>query len=234
MNILLVDDEPLELEQLEYLIHLKHPNWNIFKAFDASKAIRIVANNEIHLVFLDIHLPGKNGLELGMELRRLYPNMEFVILTAYQNFEYARTSIKLKVVDYITKPLIEEDLRNVLKKYEHIEHYSDSIKQALSIIQKEYKEKISLTYLASKIHTNPSYLSRKFQDEVGIGFSDYVNQYRIQVAQEMLKVHPDWNIFSIAEECGFNSQHYFSQLFRKLTGKSPRDFRQEGINSEKA
>ncbi|WP_028401356.1 response regulator transcription factor [Ectobacillus panaciterrae] len=224
MNILLVDDEPLELEQLEYLIKLQFPQYKILKALDASEALRIAEKEHIFLAFLDIQLPGKNGLDLGMELKKKY-DMDLIIVTAFQTFEYAHTSIRLGVTDYITKPIIEEELVRVLKKYKHIDVYSDFIQKTIEIIKEEYKERLNLTYIASKIHMNPAYLSRKFHEEVGLGFSEYLNQYRIEAAKQLLKDNMDRNIYTIAEECGFNSQHYFSHLFRKITGLSPRDYR---------
>ncbi|MBV7505518.1 helix-turn-helix domain-containing protein [Bacillus sp. sid0103] len=224
MNILLVDDEPLELEQLEYLIVKKFPNWNFFKAQDASKALQIVKQHDIFLAFLDIQIPGKSGLELAKELTRSY-SMDIIMVTAYQNFEYAQTSIRLGVVDYITKPIIEDELMAVLSKYERLGRYSELIVNALKIIHQEFSEKLSLNYLASKIHINPAYFSRKFQEEVGIGFSEYLNEYRLKEAQKMLIEFPDLSISTISERCGFNSQHYFSQIFRKMTGQSPRDYR---------
>ncbi|WP_026576818.1 response regulator transcription factor [Bacillus sp. UNC438CL73TsuS30] len=228
MNVLLVDDEPLELEQLEYLISNKFPSWNLFKAQDASQAIQIMHSNNITLAFLDIHLPGKNGLELAEELSKTYM-LDIIIVTAFQDFEYARTSIRLGVVDYITKPVIEDELYKILIKYERIGSYSDPIYQAVQIIQSEFNEKLTLNYLASKIHINPAYLSRKFQEEVGMGFSEYLNEVRLKAAQKMLIDCPDLSINGISEKCGFNSQHYFSQMFRKMTGKSPRDYRLKEI-----
>lgn len=224
MNILLVDDEQLELDQLEYLIHRKFPTWKIFKALDASKALPIAKQHDIVLAFLDIQLPGKSGLELAAELSRSY-SMDIIMVTAYQNFEYAQASIRLGVVDYITKPVIEDELMSVLNKYERLGRYSEQIIKALQIIKQEYSEKLTLNYLASKIHINPAYFSRKFHEEVGMGFSEYLNEHRLKEAQKMLIDFPDLSISTVSERCGFNSQHYFSQIFRKMTGQSPRDYR---------
>lgn len=224
MNILLVDDEPLELEQLEYLILKKFPNWKIFKAQDASIALQIVKQHDIFLAFLDIQIPGKNGLDLAKELTQTY-TINIIMVTAFQNFKYAQTSIRLGVVDYITKPIIEDELMAVLSKYERLGRYSEQIVNAINIIHAEYSEKLTLNYLASKIHINSAYLSRKFHEEVGMGFSEYLNEFRLKEAQRMLVEYPDLSISSVSERCGFNSQHYFSQIFRKMTGQSPRDFR---------
>lgn len=229
MNILLVDDEPIELEQLEYLIKHKFPTWNFLKALDASQATQIAKSNDIFLAFLDIQLPGKSGLELASELRASY-SFEIIMVTAYQNFQYAQTSLRLGVADYITKPVIEEELLSVLERYEPISHFSEQISKALNIIHREYSLKLTLNYLASAIHINSAYLSRKFHEEVGMGFSEYLNEYRLKEAEKMLLQSPDLSIHTISERCGFNSQHYFSQMFRKSTGKTPREYRlQESV-----
>jgi YesN/AraC family two-component response regulator len=133
------------------------------------------------------------------------------------------------VVDYITKPVIEDELNEILTKYERIAGFSELINHAIQIIQTEYSEKLTLNYLASRIHINPAYLSRKFQEEVGMGFSEFLNNIRLKAAQKMLIQYPDMSISGISDKCGFNSQHYFSQMFRKVTGISPRDYRLKEI-----
>jgi YesN/AraC family two-component response regulator len=228
MNVLLLDDEPLELEQIEYLLQSKFPLWTFFKASDAVQAHSICLNQTIHLAFLDINLPGKSGLEFGEELRTINSHVEIIIVTACQDFNYAQQSIRIGVVDYLTKPIIESELFGILSKYKEIhvsQTYSSLIVSSLKVIHDRYSEKISLTDIAADVHANPTYLSRKFHEEVGISFSEYLIQYRIQTAKRLLLNHPNWTISDVAENCGFSSQNYFSTLFRKVEGISPKEFR---------
>ena len=118
MHILLVDDEPLELEQLNYMIHEKYPYWTIHTAADASQALKILTEHPIRLTLLDIQLPGKSGIELGIEMKK-YDHIDIIMVTAYQSFDYAQASLRLGAKDYLTKPIIEEELFKVLDHYKY-------------------------------------------------------------------------------------------------------------------
>ncbi|ANE45196.1 chemotaxis protein CheY [Paenibacillus swuensis] len=262
MNVLLVDDEPLELEQLEFLIKPEFPEWVLYKAHDSRQAMEIAGQVPVHLSFLDIHLPGASGLELGRELRASRKEMDMIMVTAYQNFQYAKESIGLGVVGYITKPLIQSEFLEALEKYKDpgnnglaaagmtdgittkssvsgelarsgfssgSARHSDLIKRALAVIHERYAERLSLQDVAEAIHVNATYLSRRFHEEVGPSFSEYMIQYRIEQSRTLLLSTRKWSMSEIAEQTGFNSQHYFSTMFRKVTGVSPKEFREKGI-----
>lgn len=157
--------------------------------------------------------------------------MDIIIVTAYQNFDYAKQSIRLGVIDYITKPIIEKELIDILQKYKgdsNTPSYSRIIQDTLDIIHETFHDKLHLADIAAKVHTNPTYLSRRFHEEVGISFSGYIMQYRIEMSQKYLTEHPHWCISQISERSGFNSQHYFSTVFRKMTGMTPKEYRGEG------
>jgi two-component system, response regulator YesN len=229
MNVLLLDDEPLELEQLEYLLQAEFPSWKFYKSADATQAHRISLNTDIHLAFLDINLPGKSGLEFGEELRKVNKDVEIIMVTACHDFSYAQQSIRIGVADYLTKPIIEMELLKVLSKFKESEpaqHYSSLIQSSLKTIHENFAEKISLSDIARVVHVNPTYLSRKFHEEVGVAFSEYLIHYRIEKAKGLLLDKPNMTIANVAENSGFSSQNYFSTLFRKLEGIAPKDFRE--------
>jgi YesN/AraC family two-component response regulator len=230
MNILLVDDEILELDQLEYIMKPHFPNWVFYKAQDASIALQLAGKINISLAFLDIQMPGKSGLELAKELKKNY-KMDIIMVTAYQSFEYAQTSLRIGVNDYLTKPIVENELLGLLEKYRKWISQNDSIQEVLRIIREEYYEKLSLSIVANRIHLNATYLSRKFFEEVGIGFADYLNAYRLEMAKKILLEHKEWSMAVVSEKAGFNSQHYFSSMFKKQNGVTPSEYR---VNPKKA
>ncbi|MGE7838330.1 response regulator transcription factor [Viridibacillus arvi] len=224
MNILLVDDEELELIQLEYIMQAQFPNWQFYKAPDASLALQIANKTKISLAFLDIQMPGKSGIELAKELKKLY-GLDIIMVTAFQSFEYAQAAIRIGVTDYVTKPIIESELLEILQKYRKSNSQNDAIQDVLEIIHDEYSEKLNLSVVASRIHMNSTYLSRKFQEELGIGFADYLNKYRLEMAKKFLLQNKEIAISVVAERAGFNSQHYFSVQFKKHFNMTPSEYR---------
>ncbi|MBR2562605.1 MAG: helix-turn-helix transcriptional regulator, partial [Eubacterium sp.] len=71
---------------------------------------------------------------------------------------------------------------------------------------------------------NPSYLSTLFKQVTGQTFKEYLNHVRIQEAQRLL-THTDYPIMEISIACGFSDQSYFTKVFRKYTGLTPRQYR---------
>lgn len=227
MNILIVDDEPLMLEQLEFMLISKFPNWKIKKAIDASQALSVSKKQKIHLAFLDIKLPGKTGLELGEELKKMNKKIDIVIVTAFQYFDYAKQSLRLGAIDYLTKPVIASELNSILGKYDSVSDYSPLINDVLLFIHDHFSDRITLTSVAEHVHCNPTYISRKFHEEVGENFNEYLTDYRIGISKEYLVSNLDWPISHVAEKVGFNSQHYFSTMFRKAVNVTPKAYREK-------
>jgi two-component system response regulator YesN len=232
MNVLLVDDEPIVLEQLEYFIKPLCPLWKLSPTMDSSQALHLCKKEQFHLAFLDIEMPGKSGLELAMELKAMYKDIQIVMITAHQEFEYAKRAIQIGVGDFLTKPIIESELVEVIKKHAkdiHYMDYSKLVSDALSVVHDKYHDKLSLSLVANEIHTNPSYLSRKFSEEVGVSFSDYLIDYRVEVAKTLLK-KGELTISQIAEQVGFNTLHYFSSIFKKKVGVTAKHYREMGTS----
>lgn len=101
---------------------------------------------------------------------------------------------------------------------------SQIIRLAIQNINENYKNKISLKTVADKLHTNPSYLSMLFKQQMGLTFTDYLNEIRINRACELLG-NTNYNLVDISMLCGFDDQSYFSKVFKKMKGITPKDYR---------
>ncbi len=101
---------------------------------------------------------------------------------------------------------------------------SQIIKLAIQNINENYKNKISLKLVADHLHTNPSYLSTLFKQEMGKTFTDYLNQVRINRSCELL-TDSKLSLADISIQSGFDGQSYFTKVFRKIKGETPKDYR---------
>ena len=231
MNLLIIDDEPLEIEQLTYLVKREYPNWNIFTAEDAFEAKQLVKKESFPLAFVDIQLPGESGLDFCEYLRNHQYSTEVVLITAYQDFTYAKQAVRLRAFEYLVKPVIEKELYSVIEefltKHAFVETKSVLINNVLQIVREDYQQRLLLADVASKVFVTPTYLSKKFTEEVGINFTEYVNHFRIQKAKQWMMENPEWSLFQIAEKAGFTSQHHFSNLFKKVEGMTPSKFKEQ-------
>ncbi len=116
-----------------------------------------------------------------------------------------------------------EALHRELRDQEEPLH-SKHVKGALDIIHRQYSNSaLCLNLVADMLHLNDSYLSRTFKTEMGIGISDYINQYRIQRAQDLLLIE-HLTVKAVANRCGFENYTYFFRVFKRYTGTTPKEF----------
>lgn len=102
--------------------------------------------------------------------------------------------------------------------------YSKKISLAIEYVKKNYTRDISLKQIADSIGLSRIYLSQLFKKETGKNISDYLLEYRLEKAKELLR-STDLKIYEIAEKVGFQSSQHFSSMFKKYTGKGALDFK---------
>ncbi len=118
LKVLLVDDEPSVIQLLENLIDWESLGYDICgRAQNGEDALEILKQSNPHLAIIDIRMPKINGLQLLRQASEiLYLRTKFIILSSYNDFEYARTSMRYGVSDYILKPIDDEEVVPVLKR----------------------------------------------------------------------------------------------------------------------
>ena len=112
MKILLVDDEELQLIRLEKICKKIKPEDEYFIYTNPVKAFREVKDINIDIAFLDIEMPGYNGVEMAKRLIGINPQINIIFVTAYD--DYAIDAYKLHASGYIMKPVSEEDIKKEL------------------------------------------------------------------------------------------------------------------------
>lgn len=101
--------------------------------------------------------------------------------------------------------------------------YSTYVQKAVAYMKKHYREAVSLVDVADVLQISPAYLSTLFNQDTGMGFTEYLNQIRLEEAGELLK-QGTYKQKEIASMCGFYNYPYFSTLFKKLYGMTPKEY----------
>ncbi len=101
---------------------------------------------------------------------------------------------------------------------------SSAVKKALKYIYSNYATIEGLPEIADEVGLNPEYFSRLFKAETGVNFSLFLNNYRLDRAEELLK-NTDKKLYEIAEETGFSSLSYFSRKFKEKFGITPFEYK---------
>lgn len=109
--MLIVDDEPVICQGLHYTIDWADYGVEVVaEAYDGHEALQVVKEHGIDLVLTDIRMEGMDGLQLAKELKRCHPEVRVIMISGYEEFEYARQAIKLDVTDYLLKPVDIDEL----------------------------------------------------------------------------------------------------------------------------
>lgn len=114
LTVLAVDDEPPALDELAYLLRAQDVIAHVHTASDATTALRLLRDGGVDAVFLDINMPGLDGLELAGILRNFAQPPAVVFVTAHD--DRAVSAFDLGAVDYVLKPLREERLVQAVQR----------------------------------------------------------------------------------------------------------------------
>lgn len=101
---------------------------------------------------------------------------------------------------------------------------SEVMKKAFSYISQNFSKNITLDEVAGHVHLNPAYFSTIFKQSCGSTFKEYLNMVRIEESKRLL-ANTNYSIINIAIATGFEDQSYFSKVFKKYTGLTPKQFR---------
>ena len=172
-NILLTDDEQIVIDSLTMILNKNFEGQiTIFSASSGTKALEIARQAAIDIIFMDIHMPGMNGLETISLIKRIKPNTVIIILSAYDQFQYAQEALNLGAFKYLTKPvnrnLIAQTAREAMNQVDSERgKLTDSIelRQKLSVVS----TMVESDFIYSCIFNNK-----------GTDFSEYLNYFGIE------------------------------------------------------
>lgn len=247
-KIIIVEDKQIIRYTLSKTIDWQNQHCEVICACaSGEEGLKAIVSLHPDIVITDIHLPGMDGIQM-LEKAKETTDFQSIIITGFNQFEYAKRAIGLCVVDYILKPIDEEKLLaavgkaiSVIEEHRELEAYRRSpnptytidkleetvndayVRQVLEYIRRDYTKHLNLDSIGREIGLSGGYLSRKIKSLTGSSFLDILQRHRIEVAQELLRHDKSLKYYEIAEKVGFSSYKRFSGVFRSLCGYTPSD-----------
>ncbi|MCR4739763.1 MAG: response regulator [Lachnospiraceae bacterium] len=245
-RVVIVDDEPAIVTGLSRMIDWKSFNCEVAGTADSGQeGIRVIDDVKPDILFTDIQMPGIDGLTMIAALKSEHKDMEITILTGYRDFEYARQAITLGVHRFLLKPSrmdeLSEAIQSMVEKLDSraIRDVSADdetqtgeassagnfiVDSALSYMRENYTEKLQLADVAEHVYVSVWHLSKLLNSVTGKNFSELLNGIRIEKAKELLP-DPSLHVADIAEKVGFIDMAHFSRVFKRITGMSANEYR---------
>ncbi|MDD2971795.1 MAG: response regulator [Lachnospiraceae bacterium] len=201
---------------------------------------------ELHpdIVFVDMQMPIMSGREFLEKAKEEFPNTKFIVVSGYDYFEYAQAAIKNGAMDYLLKPVVEEELNKALERAVNllnIEHHVESdhtdsetendispgnvIEIIKEYIDQNYCQDIRISMFSDKYFFSKEYLSKLYKKKYGYGIYEYALKLRMERAKELLR-QPELQILEISDRLGYSNNNYFSKAFKNYYNLSPTEYRE--------
>lgn len=150
-KIMFVDDDAIIRRSIANKIDWKGHGWElVYTARDPMEALDYLKDHEPDIILTDIKMPGMTGIEMASVAKEYYPNVKFVFISGYKDFEYAQQVLKLNAVDYLTKPVEQEQLVQVIEKAERL--YQNE-KKTQEILKEKYPQ-LKRNYISKLMREN--------------------------------------------------------------------------------
>jgi YesN/AraC family two-component response regulator len=254
IRVLIIDDEPLAVEDLKSMIQWSDYGFQIVAvAGTGIEGLERYKQYRPDVMFIDMKLPTLSGLEVCSEIRMLDQHCQIVILTAYREFDFAREALKYNIAKYLLKhelnkqvliSLITEirqnlqelaltDRTNLFQSQTIVppefDHHLELVNRMKNYINTAYALNIGVPEIARYVGGNISTVSRIFHDVTGTSPYQYLMEVRITNACKL--IHNSLKTISeIGELVGFRSSQHFSRVFSSRVGCTPSQYRQNKPN----
>lgn len=238
-KVIVVEDETMVRRGIILTINWAALNCVIVgEAANGEEGAALIGRLNPDIVVTDVKMPRMDGVEMITMLRSQGCRAKIILLTAYSDFKYAQSALRLGVSDYLIKPLrdgnLEEAVQRICGQMEendapilrfNLEKKAKSkyVEQAIRFIRSNYREDINISTVAGNLEISEGYLSRVFKKETDYTFTNYLIYYRIQLAMNLLK-DCRVKVYEVADQVGYSDTNYFSAQFKKIVGVSPSEY----------
>lgn len=245
-NIVICEDEDIIRKGLIFSFDFNELGINVVADFDNPiDCLNYIEENDVDIIITDIKMPFMTGIEMINKIKDKN-KCEYIILSGYSDFEYAKQAISIGVTEYLLKPLdhklLEKSLRKavlsiedkqLLKKvkyqvkdlsrvYQEKNSEDELLNAIIQYIKTNYMNKIGLKEVAKNLNYSVSTIKNKLQEH-NMKFNTILNSFRIYKAIKLMNIDK-YPIYEIAVMVGFNDYKYFCKRFKSYTGYSISEF----------
>lgn len=235
-RVMIIDDERALRNLLKASVDWESLGFEIVgEAGSGIEAINTIDRFQPDLIFVDIQMPFMDGIEFSRLALERYEHIKIIILTAFDEFEYARKCIGMGITDYLLKPIVRNDIIRVcqhaaeeLKNTTVVENYSTSYSKDMDIqhvkeyIEENYtNEALNIASVAKVFGYNSNYLGRRFKEVFGIRAIDFILSLRMEKAKKC--IDQGMPLYMTAKQVGIPDPSYFGKCIKKYTGLSYRE-----------
>ena len=200
IKLLIVDDEQIEREAMKAILQKTFSDLVIELAKNGKVALEKAEIFKPDLVLMDIKMPGMNGLEAVKRISKDYPTIKFIMVTAYDTFDYARSAIKLGVKDYLLKP-------------SNLNEIKETVGRVLNEIEEERETKQDKLIQNERLQTT---LSLVETDVVTQLLFDHVHEVHLDMLYEMLDIKSTNEMFVMNVLVPVRSENLYVKIKEKV------------------
>jgi two-component system, response regulator YesN len=253
VNVLVVDDESIIVKGIINRIeHISGFTGRAIGAGSGEEALAIMEYYKPDLLITDIEMPGINGLSLLSTVQQKSLCANCIILTAFENFNYARQAVHFHAAEYLLKPVdwdvldryitnlslkmdankaVGQVLSDYSERFTELEKmdYSVSFKRILKYVKINFSNNISLKQLSAYSGMSENSICNLFKKEMGITYLKYVYRLRMKKSMEILLTEQKKTVKEVSAMVGYNSERQFFRMFKSQLGITPQQFREKNF-----
>lgn len=219
MRILIAEDELVERMVLRKTLEKRFGKYcEVLEAENGNEALRIFCSTDIHIVILDIEMPGMKGIQAAELMRKEKQGFCIIFLTAYDKFEYARKAISVRAMDYLLKPYSEKELVSVIEEALRLtEKYEKNRSEDITVGGAEHEELAVLEGFGTMTDTTAD----EFQDML----TEEILPSRLNVLVALVEEYirsdymNDISMQDAARAVNY-SEAYFCKMFKQQFGQN--------------
>ena len=230
-TVVMIDDDKVMLRRIKKFVNFEALGMSLVgEAYDGLNGILLIEELKPDIIISDFEMPKLDGIQMMEKIRAMGIKSKLILLTGHMEFECARKAISVGAFEYMVKPILPEDLTEVMKKIKDVLDEEAGLgieaEKRIEIIKKYIKKNLHLNMtlesVAQQTHFSSNYIRNLFKKEMGIGFKEYLIQERMKKAKYLLE-NTDYFVYEVVDQIGMSDVRHFTEMYKKHFGTTPKN-----------